>query len=145
MNKNEAKQFLSQMYQDIVSEMNVEKIPDYFSSRYIQITDGNKIDLAELTDHMLALKEVAESITVSPFHEFLFDEDLQTATLRYTVEVVKKSGNCGRIELIAIFKLDDYKIVQCHELSNVIEGGDGFDELASINEAKTSSWEEEVF
>ncbi|KAA6450660.1 nuclear transport factor 2 family protein [Bacillus swezeyi] len=145
MNKNEAKQLLSKMYQDIVSEMNVEKIPDYFSSRYIQITDGNKIDLAELTDHMLVLKEVAESITVSPFHEFLFDEDLQTATLRYTVEVVKKSGNCGRIELIAIFKLDDDKIVQCHELSNVIEGGDGFDELASINEAKTSSWEEEAF
>ncbi|MFN2744289.1 MULTISPECIES: hypothetical protein [Bacillus] len=144
MNREEAKQFLSRMYQDIVSEMNIEKIPAYFSSGYVQVTDGKKMDLGELTEHMLTLKEVTRSISVSPFQLFLFDEDLQSATLRYMVEVAKKDGSSGKIELIAIFKLDNHQIISCHELSKVMEGGGGFAGMASINEGKASPWEGEA-
>nr|MDH3161700.1 hypothetical protein [Bacillus licheniformis] len=79
MNKSEAQQFLSNMYQDIVSEMNTEKIADYFSEDYVQVTDGSHIDLVQFKDHIRTLKNVARTITVSPFHEFLFDERLESA------------------------------------------------------------------
>lgn len=52
MNKSKAQQFLSSMYQDILSEMNTEKIPDYFSENYVQVTDGSQIDLVQFKDHM---------------------------------------------------------------------------------------------
>lgn len=115
MNKSEAQQFLSNMYQDIVSEMNTEKIADYFSEDYVQVTDGSHIDLVQFKDHIRTLKNVARTITVSPFHEFLFDERLESAAVRYTVKVVKKNGDRGRIDIIAIFKMNGFKIVQCHE------------------------------
>lgn len=148
MNKNEAQQFLSNMYQDIVSEMNTEKIPDYFSEDYVQVTDGSQIDLVQFKDHMRTLKKVARAITVSPFHEFLYDERLESAAVRYTVEVVKKNGDRGRIDIIAIFKMNGFKIVQCHELSHASEGKEGVEELAKISEAaieKASSREEKAF
>ncbi|MCD2367746.1 MULTISPECIES: nuclear transport factor 2 family protein [Bacillus] len=148
MNKSEAQQFLISMYQDILSEMNTEKIPDYFSENYVQVTDGSQIDLVQFKDHMRTLKKVARTITVSPFHEFLFDERLQSAAVRYTVNVVKTNGDRGRIEIIAMFKMNGFKIVQCHELSHAIEGKEDFEELAKISEAaieKASSREEKAF
>ncbi|MEN2448466.1 nuclear transport factor 2 family protein, partial [Bacillus sp. JR_15] len=135
MNKSEAQQFLSNMYQDIVSEMNTEKIADYFSEDYVQVTDGSHIDLVQFKDHIRTLKNVARTITVSPFHEFLFDERLESAAVRYTVKVVKKNGDRGRIDIIAIFKMNGFKIVQCHELSHASEGTKGIEELAKISEA----------
>lgn len=57
MNKSEAQQFLSNMYQDIVSEMNTEKIADYFSEDYVQVTDGSHIDLVQFKDHIRTLKK----------------------------------------------------------------------------------------
>lgn len=128
MNKSEAQQFLSNMYQDIVSEMNTEKIADYFSEDYVQVTDGSHIDLVQFKDHIRTLKNVARTITVSPFHEFLFDERLESAAVRYTVKVVKKNGDRGRIDIIAIFKMNGFKIVQCHELSHASEGTKGIEE-----------------
>ena len=147
MNKSEAQQFLSNMYQDIVSEMNTEKIADYFSEDYVQVTDGSHIDLVQFKDHIRTLKNVARTITVSPFHEFLFDERLESAAVRYTVKVVKKNGDRGRIDIIAIFKMNGFKIVQCHELSHASEGTKGIEELAKISEAaiEASSREEKAF
>ncbi|MCA1181116.1 nuclear transport factor 2 family protein [Bacillus licheniformis] len=148
MNKSEAQQFLSNMYQDIVSEMNTEKIADYFSEDYVQVTDGSHIDLVQFKDHIRTLKNVARTITVSPFHEFLFDERLESAAVRYTVKVVKKNGDRGRIDIITIFKMNGFKIVQCHELSHASEGTKGIEELAKISEAaieKASSREEKAF
>lgn len=85
---------------------------------------------------------------MSPFHEFLFDERLQSAAVRYTVNVVKTNGDRGRIDVIAMFKMNGFKIVQCHELSHAIEGKEDFEELAKISEAaieKASSREEKAF
>ncbi|MET1138418.1 nuclear transport factor 2 family protein, partial [Bacillus subtilis] len=118
-----------------VSEMNTEKIADYFSEDYVQVTDGSHIDLVQFKDHIRTLKNVARTITVSPFHEFLFDERLESAAVRYTLKVVKNNGDRGRIDIIAIFKMNGFKIVQCHELSHASEGTKGIEELAKISEA----------
>lgn len=133
MNKQEAIRFISQMYNDIIVNFDFVKIPDYFHNQYYQVTDGKKINLEEFKNHLTALKATVDKITVSPFYDTLYDEELQTLTLRYTVDVTKKSGTRGLIELIAIFEIKNGKIVRCNEISHALHHVNEFKELASIS------------
>jgi len=133
MNKTEALQFLTDMYNDIVVGLNLEKIPVYFKEEYYQVTDGVKTNKEEFTRHIATLKEIVEKIKISPFYDTLFDEELQTMTLRYTVDVTKKNGNNGQIELIAIFELEGHKILRCNEISCPLNKADEFKEIASVS------------
>lgn len=133
MKKTEAFQFLRSVYQDIVVNMDTAKIPDYFSERYIQVTDGVKTNREEFIHHIAALKDAVESISVSPFYDALFDDQLQTATLRYIVDITKKNGARGQVELIALMELDGRKIIRCNEISRPMQNPEEFQELASIN------------
>ncbi|GIO99631.1 hypothetical protein J14TS5_47170 [Paenibacillus lautus] len=133
MNKQEAIRFISHMYNDIIVNFDFVKIPDYFHNDYVQVTDGNKINMEEFKNHLTTLKASVDQITVSPFYDTLYDEELQTLTLRYTVDVTKKSGTRGLIELIAIFEIKHGKIVRCNELSHALHHDNEFKELASIS------------
>ncbi|MBY7142758.1 nuclear transport factor 2 family protein [Virgibacillus sp. NKC19-3] len=133
MDREQAIEFLSRMYQEIIVDMKIEKIPDYFSKQYIQTTDGVSTDIAEFTSHVQALKGIVNSISISPFYDVLFDDDKQTATLRYTVTANKKGGKTGEIEVIAIFELDNDKIVRCNEQSCPLNQKEEFKDLASVN------------
>jgi len=133
MNKHEAIRFISQMYNDIIVNFDFDKVADYFHNDYYQVTDGKKINIAEFKNHLTTLKATVDKITVSPFYDSLYDEELQTLTLRYTVDVTKKSGTRGLIELIAIFEIKNGKIVRCNEISNALHNVDEFKELASIS------------
>ncbi|WP_010268365.1 nuclear transport factor 2 family protein [Paenibacillus senegalensis] len=132
MNKQEAIRFLSQMYKDIVVNFDFDKIPEYFDKDYYQVTDGKKVDMEGFKNHLAALKAIVDQVAVSPFYDALYDEELQTLALRYTVDVVKKSGARGSIELIAIFEIKDNKIVRCNEISRALHDQNGFEELASV-------------
>lgn len=133
MNRKQAYNFLTEVYQDILVDMKIEKIPDYFNERYIQTTDGVSSNITEFTNHISALHEVVNSISISPIYDFLFDEKKQTATLRYTVSVDKTDGNTGEIEVIAIFELDDYQILRCHEQSCPLHQEEELKDLARIS------------
>jgi len=133
MNKHEAIRFISQMYTDIVVNFDFDKLPDYFHNDYYQVTDGKKINIEEFKKHLTTLKATVDKIIVSPFYDALYDEELQTLTLRYTVDVTKKSGTRGLIELIAIFEIKNGKIVRCNELSHALHNVKEFKELASIS------------
>lgn len=133
VNKEQAFKILSNLYQDILVDMKTEKISNYFSDKYNQTTDGVTTDIHEFTNHIFVLKDVVEKLSISPFYDFLFDEDKQTATLRYIVTVDKKDGNRGEIEVIAIFEFDGDKIVRCHEQSHPLNQNEDFEHLAKIN------------
>ncbi|OOC61579.1 metallopeptidase [Paenibacillus ihbetae] len=133
MNKHEAIRFISQMYTDIVVNFDFDKLPNYFHNDYYQVTDGKKINIEEFKKHLTTLKATVDKIIVSPFYDALYDEELQTLTLRYTVDVTKKSGTRGLIELIAIFEIQNRKIVRCNELSHALHNVKEFKELASIS------------
>lgn len=133
MNKKQAYDFLTEVYQEILVTMRIEKIPYYFSEKYIQTTDGVSSNITEFTNHISALNEVVNSISISPFYDFLFDENKQTATLRYTVTVDKIDGNTGEIEVIAIFELSDNLILRCNEQSCPLNQDEELKHLAKIN------------
>ena len=133
MNRKQAYDFLTEVYEEILVNLRIEKVPDYFSEKYIQTTDGVSSNITEFTNHISALNEVVNSISISPFYDFLFDENKQTATLRYTVSVDKTDGNTGEIEVIAIFELDNYQILRCNEQSCPLNEDEGLKHLAKVN------------
>lgn len=133
MNKSEAILFLEGMYRDIVENLNTDKIPDYFAGNYMQTTDGVSSDLHAFGDHIAELKRITRQIRVSPFHDIVFDEEEQTAAVRYEVDVTKKNGARGQVELIALFQWSGAKIVRCHELSRPISPGEEFKDIASVS------------
>lgn len=133
MNRKQAYNFLTEVYQEILVAMRIEKIPYYFSEKYVQTTDGVSSNITEFTNHISVLNEVVNSMFISPFYDFLFDENKQTATLRYTVTVNKIDGNIGEIEVIAIFELSDNLILRCNEQSCPLNEDQELKHLAKIN------------
>ncbi|GGE35406.1 hypothetical protein GCM10011391_12670 [Pullulanibacillus camelliae] len=133
MNKQQAYEFLKEIYHEIIINMNTQRIPHYFSDTYIQVTDGVHTNRDEFINHIKTLKTIVQSIQVSPFFDFLFDQDKQTATLRYHVNVHKKNGDSGDIEVIAIFELNDYQIVRCNELTFPLNKNESFQNIGTIN------------
>ncbi|WP_226001473.1 nuclear transport factor 2 family protein [Paenibacillus sp. BJ-4] len=71
---------------------------------------------------------------VKVFLTQMYNDELQTATLRYTVDITKKDGKQGQVELIAIFEFKDGKILRCNELSCPLKSDESFKEIASINQ-----------
>ena len=69
MNKEQAFYFLTNVYQDIVCDMRISKIPTYFSDDYFQTTDGISTDIQAFTSHILTLKKAVNKLIVSDFHD----------------------------------------------------------------------------
>ena len=118
MTKEEIQQRIRAIYQDILIDLKVECIDDYFATDYTQVTDHDKVDLAGFKAHLSKLKEVVEKLTVESFKDELVDEHQRSVFLRYDVEVLKKDGSEGVVEVYAIFKFnEDGKLVSCRELT----------------------------
>ncbi len=133
LSKSEALTFLKGMYRDVVIGMEDTCIDRYFALEYVQVTDGVSSDLAEFKHHIRMLRQEVQSLRISPFTHYVYDEPLQMATLHYTVDVEKKDGKRGQVELIAIFELDGEKILRCYELSCPLDHQTEFKEIASLS------------
>ncbi|YCA43880.1 nuclear transport factor 2 family protein [Bacillus sp. JZ8] len=134
MNKNEVYTFLSNMYKDVLLDLNVNKASQYFSPDYIQVTDGVQSNLNEFLNHLLTLKNIVKSLSQSPFYHFLYDEEEEAVTLRYDVNIEKRTGETGKVEVIAIFTLIDGKIVRCHELTCPLKNKEEFGDIGRVKE-----------
>ncbi|WP_121605153.1 nuclear transport factor 2 family protein [Virgibacillus sp. Bac332] len=133
MNKKQAYQFFTEVYQEIIVNLNINQIPEYFSEQYIQVTDGVRTNMIDFTNHIVTLKEHVASMSVSPFYDFLFDKAKQTVTLRYIVHVNKKNGETGDVEVIAIFELANNKIIRCNEMTCPLSNNKELENIGTIN------------
>ncbi|MEW4368418.1 nuclear transport factor 2 family protein [Paenibacillus kandeliae] len=133
LSKSEALAFLNTMYRDVVIGMDDTCIDQYFAADYVQVTDGVRSNLDEFKHHVRMLRKEVQSIAISPFTHYAYDEAIQTATLRYIVDVEKKNGKRGQVELIAIFELQGEQVLRCHELSSSLDQADDFHDIASLS------------
>lgn len=133
LSKSEALAFLNKMYRDVVIGMDDTCIEQYFVPEYVQVTDGVRSNLDDFKHHVRMLRQEVQSIKISPFTHYAYDEPIQTATLRYIVDVEKKGGKRGQVELIAIFELQGEQILRCHELSSPLDQGADFKDIASLS------------
>ncbi|WP_322902816.1 nuclear transport factor 2 family protein [Paenibacillus campi] len=133
LSKSAALELLNGMYRDVVMGLDDTCIDRYFMPDYVQMTDGVRSDLAQFKHHIRMLRQQVQSVQISPFTHMLYDEPLQTATLRYTVDVEKKNGKRGQVELIAIFELQQGKVRRCYELSCALDYEVEFEGIASLS------------
>lgn len=133
MNKSEVYQFLSDLYHDILLNFDVNKIPFYFSKKYLQTTDNKVSNLNEFTSHIQTLKKIVRKIEISAFQDFLYDDDEGVATLRYNVHVEKMDHTIGVIEVIALFEIKDDKVIRCNEVTNPLNHKEIFQDIGSVN------------
>lgn len=133
MDREEVFSFLDNMYKNILIDMNVDEISNYFIDDYVQVTDGVKSDLEEFKKHLFTLKNIVKTISISPFYDLLFDEKSNVATLRYIVHVEKRNGECGDVEVIALFELNNFKIVRCNELTTPLDSVSGLEDIGRVS------------
>ncbi|EEM44770.1 hypothetical protein bthur0005_53960 [Bacillus thuringiensis serovar pakistani str. T13001] len=51
-------------------DLKLDKILDYFSAEYIQITDGTEVNIQCFNIHMETVKSIVETLSLSPFYDF---------------------------------------------------------------------------
>ena len=118
MNKIDLKTTIKSLYNDILIDLNLDKINKYFAPTYVQTTDHVSTNFDEFKAHLKKLKEVVSSLKISHFKTMIIDEDQNAVFLRYDVEVEKKNGNQGIIEVYAEFTFNDEgKVMTCNELT----------------------------
>ncbi|MBY7957370.1 nuclear transport factor 2 family protein [Vibrio fluvialis] len=109
-----------------VDEREVER---YFASSYQQVADGAVLNLSEFKQHLLTLKQLTRSMTVTVVAMAQQDEHVFS---RHQVSVEKRNGERSMVEVIAHFQWREGKIVRCDELSRVIDGDQSDRALASV-------------
>ncbi len=118
MNENDLKTKIQNLYQDILINLDIEKIDDYFAENYVQETDHDTLNLNEFKDHLQKLKDVVKSLSIEKFNDMLIDEQQRSIFLRNDVAVEKVDNSKGNIEVYAIFKFNEVgKVISCRELS----------------------------
>ena len=91
----------------------------YMSNQYIEHIDGQTVNYQHWLHHMLDLKNMMNSYSLS-FDEIVA-EDNQIAT-SYVVHATKKDGTKLDIRIIAIFKIQNGKMIYCDELTHLLNG-----------------------
>jgi predicted SnoaL-like aldol condensation-catalyzing enzyme len=120
MNKAEYLTLMESMYSEVLENLKIEKIADYFSPSYEQTTAGEKIDYAGFVAHIKALKEHVESIQILPFEETIHEGN--KIVLRYLSKITKKNGLISKFAVMAIFEIQGDKLIRCWELTKIILG-----------------------
>jgi hypothetical protein len=93
----------------------------YMSNQYIEHIDGQTFNYQQWLHHMLGLKNMMKSYRLS-FNEIVAEGD-QIAT-SYVVHATKKDGTKLDIRIIAIFKIQNGKMIYCDELTHLLNGPD---------------------
>lgn len=91
----------------------------YMSNEYIEHIDGQTFNYHQWLHHMLDLKSMMKSYSLS-FDEIV-TEGNQIAT-SYVVHAIKKDGTKLDIRIIAIFKIQNGKMIYCDELTHLLNG-----------------------
>ena len=99
--------------------MNTTDYSKYMSKDYIEHIDGQTFNYQQWLHHMLSIKNMMKSYSLS-FDEIIAEGD-QIAT-SYVVHATKKDGSKLDIRIIAIFKINNGKMVYCDELTHLLNG-----------------------
>lgn len=99
--------------------MDTSDYSKYMSNQYIEHIDGQIFNYQQWLHHMLDLKGMMKSYQLS-FDEIVAEGD-QIAT-SYVVHATKKDGTKLDIRIIAIFKIQNGKMIYCDELTHLLNG-----------------------
>lgn len=91
----------------------------YHSKDYIQYVDGKVLNYENYVTHRKALQKTIKSLKVV-FHDLIIQGN--KVVTRHTAYGVKKDNKEIELQVIAIFEIQDGKIISCHELTHLAKG-----------------------
>jgi hypothetical protein len=104
----------------------VDIIADYFSPNYEQKTANEKIDYTGLVDYIKALMEDTQTIQI-----YLVKKRSMKAKRRSLdiFQITRKNGRISNFAVLAIFEIQNDKIILSWELTKIILGDEKADTI----------------
>ncbi|OSQ38883.1 nuclear transport factor 2 family protein [Thalassospira mesophila] len=120
MTKTDAKQLLHRLFAALADPAtSLEELAGFFTSDYVQIVDGETLNLAGFLDHAATLRCTLDAVDVD--FENIVASDNTIADI-HIVTAHKKDGSQITIKVIAFYTLRDGKISRIEELTHLISG-----------------------
>lgn len=105
-----------------------ETINSYFSPQYTQQVDGKTLCYNAFCKHIKLLKEITHKRRLT-INNIISQNN--TVFTNHTVEIIA-DNKYSKVKVIAMFIVEDSKIISCDELTFLIEGDDKNKNIGSI-------------
>lgn len=104
------------------------QIRRYFAPGYVQHVDGKTLRFDEFLTHLGFLRRATKSLCFEVI-DALYTEGLLAD--RHRVHFVKDNGETAEVEVLAFLRIEDGRIVELNELTQVIRGDEADRALGS--------------
>lgn len=120
MTQTNAKQLLQNLFAALSDPaISLEDLSVFFTSDYVQLVDGETLNLAGFLEHAATLRGALETVDVE--FETIIASDNTIADI-HVVNARKKNGGRVKMKVIAFYTLRDGKISRIEELTHLISG-----------------------
>ncbi len=129
------KAFIKRMFREVIEqdEFDEQTVSRYFSPKYVQRVDGKTLDFHGFSDHLRALKGALTNVRVT--FEQMVAEDNKVMEI-HRVDADKHAGGKIATKVIALFVIEDGKVVLCDELTHLEEGAATDKDLGARSSSK---------
>jgi SnoaL-like domain len=119
--REDNKVLIKQMFRDVIEAdaFDEQAVARYFSPKYVQRVDGKTLDFAGFSDHLHAVKGAVTNVRVT-FEQMVAEGNMVMDIHR--VEADKRAGGKLVSKVIALFVIEDRKVIFCEELTHLEEG-----------------------
>ncbi|AUG52658.1 hypothetical protein CSC3H3_07970 [Thalassospira marina] len=129
MNQRDAENILHDLFASLTNPaIPTENLASFFTRDYIQIVDGETLDLDGFLQHAATLRNALIRAEVS-FEKIIAQDD--TIADIHIVRAEKKNGDHIRVKVIAFYTLRDGRISRIEELTHLLDGKDEDRDLGS--------------
>lgn len=120
---NSGKTLIQNLFRDVLMASEVDKsiIEKYIDPSYVQTVDGVTLDYDSFVTHIIEQKKVINTIEVE-FSTLVQEGNVVFSNHIATVH--KKDGSNLKAHVIAQFTIKNNRLVECDELTRLIEGND---------------------
>ena len=115
------KHFIQEVFSEVLENPVFDQIliEKYFSKEYIQYVDGTCLNYNEFVLH---IKKLKEKVTQQQIEIINHAENRDIIFTHHLAKSVLKDGSTVRHKVLAEFTIANKKIIQCNELTLLIEG-----------------------
>ena len=122
LSRDQAQDFLERVFRNMLDPaLEASAMGEFFSSSYIQVANGERLDYQGFINHAQAVKRSLATAKVN-FERIVVDGD-QIADI-HVLDATKKDGSALKMKVLAFYKLRDGKIVEVDELTHLVQGAE---------------------
>lgn len=124
------KEVVLNSFRDLLENPNASQsdLEKWFSPEYKQNVDGKQMNYDGFKNHFMELSKAAKSFKVD-IVDILSEGNL--VFTNHIVHVIKKSGEEVDLKVLALFKVENAKIISCDELTHLLKGNPNDADLGS--------------